>query len=127
MKTEGPATGLSIFFPAYNDSGTIASLVITALRTARTLTSDHEVIVINDGSQDNTADVLNELAGLYPQMRVVHHEVNRGYGGALRSGFATATRELVFYTDGDAQYDPAEMEALWRRFDDSVDLVNGYK
>ena len=57
----------------------------------------------------------------------MHHEKNRGYGGALRTGFATATRELVFYTDGDAQYDPAEMELLWRRFDDSVDLVNGYK
>ena len=127
MPTEGPAKGLSIFFPAYNDSGTIASLVITALRTARTLTPDHEVIVVNDGSRDGTAGILDELASIYPQVRIVHHEVNRGYGGALRSGFATATRELVFYTDGDAQYDPAEMEALWRRFDDSVDLVNGYK
>src|SRR3954463_7871590 len=127
MHTEGPAKGLSIFFPAYNDSGTIASLVITALRTARQLTPDHEVIVVNDGSKDGTADILNELAGIYPEVRVVHHEKNRGYGGALRTGFATATRELVFYTDGDAQYDPAEMEALWRRFDASVDLVNGYK
>jgi glycosyltransferase involved in cell wall biosynthesis len=127
MHTEGPAKGLSIFFPAYNDSGTIASLVITALRTARALTPDHEVIVVNDGSKDGTADILNELASIYPQVRVVHHETNRGYGGALRTGFATATRELVFYTDGDAQYDPAEMEALWRRFDDAVDLVNGYK
>jgi glycosyltransferase involved in cell wall biosynthesis len=127
MSKQGPATGLSIFFPAYNDSGTIASLVITALRTARKLTPDHEVIVVNDGSKDGTADILDELAGLYPQVRVVHHETNRGYGGALRTGFATATRELVFYTDGDAQYDPSEMEALWRRFDDTVDLVNGYK
>jgi glycosyltransferase involved in cell wall biosynthesis len=127
MSKPGPATGLSIFFPAYNDSGTIASLVITALRTARTLTPNHEVIVVNDGSADGTADILDELAGLYPQVRVVHHERNRGYGGALRTGFATATRELVFYTDGDAQYDPAEMAVLWRRFDDTVDLVNGYK
>ncbi len=127
MKTEEGTKGLSIFFPAYNDSGTIASLVITALRTARRLTPDHEVIVINDGSKDGTAEILDELASIYPQVRVVHHEKNRGYGGALRSGFATASRELVFYTDGDAQYDPAEMEALWRRFDDSIDLVNGYK
>jgi glycosyltransferase involved in cell wall biosynthesis len=127
MNNQAPAPGLSIFFPAYNDSGTIASLVITALRTARKLTPDHEVIVINDGSKDATADILDELASIYPQVRVVHHEKNRGYGGALRSGFATASRELVFYTDGDAQYDPAEMEALWRRFDGSVDLVNGYK
>ena len=127
MPTGGPAKGLSIFFPAYNDSGTIASLVITALRTARKLTPDHEIIVVNDGSKDNTAEILDELARTYPEVRVVHHAKNRGYGGALRTGFASATRELIFYTDGDAQYDPAEMEVLWRRFGDDVDLVNGYK
>jgi glycosyltransferase involved in cell wall biosynthesis len=127
MRPEGRAPGLSIFFPAYNDSGTIASLVIVALMTARKLTPDYEVIVVNDGSQDRTAEILDELARSYPQVKIVHHEKNRGYGGALRTGFATATRERVFYTDGDAQYDPAEMEALWRRFDDAVDLVNGYK
>jgi len=119
--------GLSVFFPAYNDSGTIASLVISALRTARTLTSDYEVIVVNDGSADATADILNELARTYPEVRVVHHPQNRGYGGALRSGFAAATRDLVFYTDGDAQYDPAEMTVLWQALVDGVDLVNGYK
>jgi glycosyltransferase involved in cell wall biosynthesis len=127
MSKQGPAPGLSIFFPAYNDSGTIASLVIAALRTARKLTPDHEVIVVNDGSADGTAEILDELARTYSEVRVVHHEKNRGYGGALRSGFASATRELVFYTDGDAQYDPAEMEVLWRRFGADVDLVNGYK
>jgi glycosyltransferase involved in cell wall biosynthesis len=127
MSNQGPATGLSIFFPAYNDSGTIASLVITALRTARKLTPDHEIIVVNDGSGDNTAEILDELARTYPEVRIVHHEKNRGYGGALRTGFATARRELVFYTDGDAQYDPAEMEVLWRRFGADIDLVNGYK
>jgi glycosyltransferase involved in cell wall biosynthesis len=127
MPPEGPVKGLSVFFPAYNDSGTIASLVITALRSARELTPDFEVIVVNDGSADKTAEILDELARTYPEVRVVHHERNRGYGGALRTGFATATRDLVFYTDGDAQYDPAEMALLWRRFDDTVDVVNGYK
>ncbi len=119
--------GLSVFFPAYNDSGTIASLVITALQSARRLTPDLEVIIVNDGSADATAAIADELARTYPEVRVVHHERNRGYGGALRSGFAAATREFVFYTDGDAQYDPAEMALLWRRLDDRVDLVNGYK
>ena len=119
--------GLSVFFPAYNDSGTIASLVITAVKTAQRLTPDFEVIVVNDGSGDRTAEIAEELARLYPQVRVVHHERNRGYGGALRSGFSAATRELVFYTDGDAQYDPAEMEALWKALAHDVDLVNGYK
>jgi glycosyltransferase involved in cell wall biosynthesis len=122
-----PAPGLSVFFPAYNDSGTIASLVISALKAAERLTTDFEVIIVNDGSADATAEIADELARTYPQVRVVHHETNRGYGGALRSGFAAATRDLVFYTDGDAQYDPAEMEALWAAFDEGVDLVNGYK
>ena len=122
-----PKPGLSVFFPAYNDSGTIASLVITALQAARELTSDFEVIIVNDGSADATAQIADELARTYPEVRVVHHPSNRGYGGALRSGFEAATRDLVFYTDGDAQYDPKEMAVLWAAFDDGVDLVNGYK
>jgi glycosyltransferase involved in cell wall biosynthesis len=121
------AAGLSVFFPAYNDSGTIASLVISAIRAARQLTPDFEVIVVNDGSVDQTAEILDELAATYPEVRVIHHDANRGYGGALRTGFAHATRERVFYTDGDAQYDPSEMAVLWERFADDVDLVNGYK
>jgi glycosyltransferase involved in cell wall biosynthesis len=119
--------GLTVFFPAYNDSGTIASLVITALKTARRLTNDFEIIIVNDGSADRTAEIAEELARAYPEVRVVHHERNQGYGGALRSGFAAATRELIFYTDGDAQYDPAELETLWGAMRDDVDLVNGYK
>ena len=122
------APGLSVFFPAYNDAGTIASLVITALTTAQTLTPDYEVIVVNDGSADDTAEILDELARIYPRLRVVHHGKNRGYGGALRSGFATASKELVFYTDGDAQYDPAEMTVLWRAHAPTTSIcVNGYK
>lgn len=126
-QTTSRKPGLSVFFPAYNDSGTIASLVITALQTARQLTSDFEIIIVDDGSADATAQIADELARTYPEVRVVHHQGNRGYGGALRSGFAAATRELIFYTDGDAQYDPAEMAALWDAFADDVDLVNGYK
>lgn len=122
-----PPVGLSVFFPAYNDSGTIASMVVTALLAARTLTPDHEVIVVNDGSRDATPRVLDELARVYPEVRIVHHQVNRGYGGALRSGFAAATKDIVFYTDGDAQYDPGEMVLLWERMTPDVDLVNGYK
>jgi glycosyltransferase involved in cell wall biosynthesis len=119
--------GLTVFFPAYNDGGTIASLVIAAVRTAKQLTPDFEVLVIDDGSADSTAEVSDELARIYPQVKVVHHEKNRGYGGALRSGFALASKDWIFYTDGDAQYDPREMARLWDRRSDSVDLVNGYK
>jgi len=111
---ERPA-GLSVFFPAYNDSGTIASMVIRAVQAASELTPDYEVIVVNDGSVDATPQILDELARTYSHVRVVHHAKNRGYGGALQSGFRSATKEFVFYTDGDAQYDPAELADLWRR------------
>jgi glycosyltransferase involved in cell wall biosynthesis len=119
--------GLSIFFPAYNDSGTIASLVIAARHAAAALTDDFEILVVNDGSADNTLEIANELADTYPEVRVVDHVKNRGYGGALRSGFAHATKDLVFYTDGDAQYDPKEVALLWPKMTADVDLVNGYK
>ena len=123
----GKSSGLSVFFPAYNDSGTIASMVIRAVQAASELTPDFEVIVVNDGSADATPEVVDELARTYPRVRVVHHPTNRGYGGALQTGFRTATKELIFYTDGDAQYDPAELAVLWEQMADGVDLVNGYK
>ena len=119
--------GLSVFFPAYNDSGTIASMVIRAVQAAAELTPDFEVIVVNDGSADATPAILDELARSYHHVRVVHHAKNRGYGGALQTGFRSATKELIFYTDGDAQYDPAELSALWARMTPDADLVNGYK
>jgi glycosyltransferase involved in cell wall biosynthesis len=121
------AKSISVFFPAYNDGGTICSMVITALLTLRQLTDDYEVIVVNDGSADYTPQVLDELARVYEQVRVVHHPENRGYGGALRTGFRTASKDLVFYTDGDAQYDARELKVLMDKLVDGVDLVNGYK
>jgi glycosyltransferase involved in cell wall biosynthesis len=119
--------GLSIFFPAYNDAGTIASLALVAHMTARTLTADHEVIVVDDGSPDHTGELLDEMARQFPWLKVVHHPRNRGYGGALMTGFQTASKELVFYTDGDAQYDPRELKTLWQALTPEVDFVNGYK
>lgn len=122
-----PAVGLTILFPAYNDSGTIASLVITARQVALDLTSDFEILIVDDGSIDRTAAIADELARIYPEVRVIHHARNRGYGGALRSGFRGARKEWIFYTDGDAQYDPTELAVLWNQLTDDVDLVNGYK
>ena len=118
---------LSIFFPAYNDAGTIASLALIAHMTARTLTDDYEVIVVDDGSPDHTGELLDEMARHFPWLKVVHHPKNRGYGGALRTGFETAAKDLVFYTDGDAQYDPREMVRLHEALTPEVDFVNGYK
>ncbi len=118
---------LSIFFPAYNDAGTIASLALVAHMTARQITDDYEVIVVNDASPDHTGELLEEMARTYPWLKVVHHPANRGYGGALRSGFAAASKDLVFYTDGDAQYDPRELLKLYEAFTPGVDFVNGIK
>ena len=70
--------------------------------------------MVDDGSPDHTGELLDEMARHFPWLKVVHHDENRGYGGALRTGFATASKELVFYTDGDAQYDPREMTRLLR-------------
>ena len=118
---------LSVFFPAYNDAGTIASLVIQAVQVAGRLTPDFEVIVVNDGSKDATAEIADELARTYPNVRVVHHPINRGYGAALRSGFASASKDLIAYTDGDGQYDPSEFEALWNQLTDDADMVTSWK
>jgi glycosyltransferase involved in cell wall biosynthesis len=118
--------GLSAFFPAYQDWGTIASQVLLVSRVLSELTDDWEVIVVNDGSADQTGEVLHELQKLCPNLRVVTHAANRGYGGALRSGFAAATKEWVFYTDGDAQYDVRELQLLWDARE-GADLVNGFK
>jgi glycosyltransferase involved in cell wall biosynthesis len=126
LDSEGTPS-ISAVFPAYNDGGTIPSMVLRAIAALKTLTDDYEVIVTNDGSRDYTADVLDDMARTYSCLRVNHHEVNKGYGHALRSGFALASKDLVFYTDGDAQYDPDEMKLLHARMVDGVDIVNGYK
>src|SRR5216117_4346907 len=129
MSAAPPAkpAGLSVFFPAYNDSGTIASMVIRVVKAASELTPDFEVIVVDDGSADSTAEIADELARTYPQVRAVHHPTNRDYGAALQTGFRSSTKELIFYTDGDAQYDPSELSALWKKMTADADLVNGYK
>ena len=127
QKVHPPVPGISVFFPAYNDEGSIAKLVHEAFAALPQLADDYEVIVVNDGSRDGTAAVLDGLARALPRLRVVHHPRNRGYGGALRSGFESATKDLIFYTDGDGQYDVREMKKLIPLMTEEVDVVNGYK
>ena len=127
VKSARRISSLSIVFPAYNDYATIASMVLTALRIGKQYTDDIEVIVTNDGSQDATGLVLEELMQRVPELHVVVHEHNRGYGSALRSGFSLASKEWIFYTDGDAQYDPQEMTRLVDALEPGIDIVNGYK
>jgi glycosyltransferase involved in cell wall biosynthesis len=118
---------ISAFFPAYNDAGTIASMVVSTLMVLEQLTDDYEIIVVNDGSADQTGQILDRLAADYARVRVIHHPSNRGYGGALRTGFSSATKDLIFYTDGDFQYDVRDLLRLYPLLTDQVDMVQGYK
>jgi glycosyltransferase involved in cell wall biosynthesis len=123
-----PVRSLSVFFPAFNDAPSLPGLLAKTFEVLREYVPEYEVIVVNDGSADNTGDVLRELERQYaPHLRVVTHAFNRGYGGALRSGFEAARKEFVFYTDGDAQYDPGELKLLLEAMRPSIGLVNGYK
>ena len=119
---------LTIFYPCYNDGGTIATMIIRGMQVAGTVAEDFEILVINDGSEDDSALVLEEMGRLYPdRVRVLHEPRPSGYGGVLRKGFASSTKEWIFYTDGDAQYDPRQLTQLVEAVTHDVDIVNGYK
>jgi len=125
MNANRPA--VSIFYPCYNDWGTMGSMIMFTVQTAERLGIDYDITIVDDGSDAHTHQLLDEIARRYPQVRVLRHEKNRGYGGALRSGFAAATREWIFYTDGDAQYDVRELEVLLAHAGEDVDVIQGYK
>src|SRR6266496_6843988 len=103
---------LTAFFPAYNDQHTIEPIVRTAADEMRKVTDDFEVLVVDDGSKDETGAILDRLKNELPFLRVIHHERNLGYGAALITGFANAKKDVIFYTDGDGQYDVRELHRL---------------
>lgn len=119
---------ISVFFPAYNDAPSLPRLIGRTFEVLQEYGQDFEVIVVNDGSQDDTGAVLEQLRAQHGErLRPITHPENRGYGGALRTGFASATKTLIFYTDGDGQYDVGELPKLIERMRPDVGLVNGYK
>lgn len=119
---------ISVFFPAYNDAPSLPSLISKTFEVLKSHAQDFEVIVVNDGSYDNTGEVLAQLREQYGErLRPITHPENRGYGGALRTGFASATKNWIFYTDGDGQYDVGELPKLLALMTPDVGLVNGYK
>jgi glycosyltransferase involved in cell wall biosynthesis len=130
-----PATGarvprLSYFFPAHNEEANLEGLVREALEALPAIAETFEIIAVDDGSRDRTKEIADRLAAEHPDVvRVVHHPVNRGYGGALRSGFEASRYELLCFTDGDRQFHVADLERLTARLAeaDAPDVVVGYR
>lgn len=120
-------TPISVFFPCYNDAGSIGILVEDADNTLRTFTNNYEIIVVDDGSRDESRSLLLRLAKKNKRLRLIFHKKNLGYGGALKSGFINSKKKYVFYTDGDGQYDVKEITKLVGEMRDGVDVIQGYK
>jgi glycosyltransferase involved in cell wall biosynthesis len=118
---------ISAFSPAYNDEGSIGDLIRKVAVLLPRLSDSYEVVVVDDGSIDGTGPLLNRLAHEYPFLKVIHHGKNRGYGAALITGFSNCSKDVIFYTDGDGQYDVEELPRLWQAFGTYIDIVNGYK
>jgi len=117
---------LSVFFPAYNEEENVPIVVERALQILPQVADEYEVIVVNDGSQDRTGEVAEELARTHPCVRVIHHERNLGYGAALRTGFRVARYPWVAFTDSDGQFDFADIRQFLP-LTDSADLILGYR
>ena len=117
---------LTVFFPAFNEEAIIEKTVTDAARIASTLADDYEIVVVDDGSSDKTASVVERLAGADPHIRLERHDRNRGYGAALRTGFASARKDLVFFSDADAQFDLRELPLLLAMLPDAP-VVVGYR
>jgi glycosyltransferase involved in cell wall biosynthesis len=117
---------ITVAMPAYNEAENIEAMVESVFPVMDTLTDDYEVIVVDDGSRDGTSDVVKSLEQRYPRVRLVQHEVNQGYGAAVFSGLTNASKELVFFTDSDRQFDLREIEKLLALID-QADLVVGHR
>ncbi|MCF7973283.1 MAG: glycosyltransferase family 2 protein [Phycisphaerae bacterium] len=122
----GTGPSVSVFFPCFNEQDNIRALVEKTLKTLEPLNTDFEIVIVNDGSSDRTREVADALADTYEPVRVIHHDTNLGYGAALQSGFRGANKDLIFYTDGDGQFDIAELPPLLDLIRD-CDIVSCYR
>ena len=116
---------LSVVIPAYNEAPNVAQAVRNVSHVLQEMKSEHEIIVVNDGSQDRTGDIVRELQASTPNLKLVEHFPNRGYGGALKAGFAAATRDLIAFAPADNQFDFGEIRRLLDRLTPDVVLVSG--
>src|SRR5206468_2278859 len=118
-------TSITAVLPAYNEEEVIGATALEVADALAQMTDDYEVIVVDDGSKDNTREVLEKLHATHPLIRCISHPVNRGYGDALRTGLDAGTKELLFLTDGDGQFDPTELAGFLPLMPEA-DLVIGY-
>jgi glycosyltransferase involved in cell wall biosynthesis len=120
---------LTYFFPAHNEEDNLRGLVEEALTTLPALAETFEIVIVDDGSRDDTPGIADELAGANPRVRAVHHPTNLGYGAALRSGFAAARYANIAFTDGDRQFKVGDLGRLTRRLaeTDAPDVVAGFR
>lgn len=119
------STQLSIFYPLYNEEKNIIPLVEKSIETFQLVAAEFEIILVNDGSKDKTEELAQQMASKYPQVRVVS-QPNLGYGGAVKRGLKECQFDWVFFSDGDLQFDLAEIE-LFLPYIDAYDLVIGYR
>ena len=117
---------LSIVLPAFNEEANVEGAIAEATTAAEQLVSDHEIVVVDDGSTDSTAARVRRMGEGDPRIRLVQHDRNRGYGEALRSGFLSSRLDFVFFTDADLQFDMGEL-ALLLPYVGTVDVVAGYR
>lgn len=117
---------LSAFFPAHNEEANVRATTEAMLRVLPEIADRYEVLIVDDGSTDATPRLADELAAEHPQVRVIHHATNRGYGGALRTGFYNCRYDLISFIDGDGQFDYAEIRSFLP-FVERYDLVIGYR
>jgi glycosyltransferase involved in cell wall biosynthesis len=117
---------ISVFFPCYNEEDNIQRVVGRAVEVLEGIDADFEVIIVNDGSADQTGAIANSIAAAEKRVRAVHHPRNLGYGAALQTGFKSATKQYVFFADGDGQFDIGEMPAMLPLME-QYDIVCGYR
>ena len=117
---------LTIFFPCYNEEANVESMTRKAVEVGRQVADELEVLIVNDGSKDRTKQIADGLAAEIPEVRAVHNNPNRGYGGALQRGFREATKNWIFYTDGDGQFDLGEIPRVLPLLE-THDIVSCYR
>ena len=121
-----PVRSLSVVVPAYNEEANVATAVERVSEVAQSLDMEYEIIVVNDGSRDRTGDIVREMQTRVAHIKLVEHFPNRGYGGALKAGFAAAQYDWIAFTASDNQFDFAEIGLLLARSTEA-DIVSGYR